>query len=499
VAIVVHDINGDDWTPITAAGAGGTCWLQETLSAGQVLINHSDTEITFNKNESYFLLGVKRKLQPFSADGPDDVYYARCSLPGSMAALIVDSGFGFIGDPFGKVVPEDSGTLPVSDIDPRNRMSLNTVFGEKITAVRKADIAAQFQYGFPAGNANPAVANGGTITVVDSMLTLATSTNVAGAAAISNRKALRYLPGQEAFTNFTTVFTTPKADSAQRAGIFDSENGFLIGYEGVNFCVTRRRDAVDFNTSIDLSSVFDTVDGIFDPTKGNVYRISFGYLGFAVINFEVMAPCGCWQKLNRIEYPNTATETHILNTNLQPRGEVENTGNNTNMVIKIGSFSAGVTDGGGLDPAARLFTFAETEQAITAGVFMVVTFRSKDAFAGLVNYINSVLTLLSFNTDLSRSSLWELERNSTITNTPSWTDVNTDDSTIEYSTDAVVTYGSGILDFSLPLGKINRVLITDLEEQKLELLPEDIMTLFITSPVGTNGTYDLSFRWKELF
>jgi hypothetical protein len=383
--------------------------------------------------------------------------------------------------------------------DLQDRVSMNTVFGEKITAVRQADIAAQFQYGFPAGSATTTTANGGTITIVESMLTISTGTNVAGSASISNRKALRYIPGQEAFTNFTAVFSTGKEDSYQRAGLFDSVNGFFIGYEGTDFMVTRRRDSVDTSVTIDLNSVYDEQYGVFDPTKGNVYRISFGYLGFAAINFEVMTPSGSWASIHKIEYPNSNTVTHIMNTNLQPRGSAANTGNNTDISLKVGSFSAGIVDGGGFDPASRRFTFDQTNQSITAGSLMVITFRSKSTFASLTNYIQSVLTLLSFNTDLSKSSLWELEKNATITGTPTWNDVDTNDSTIEYSTNAVVTRGSGRLDFSIPLGKVDRELITNLEEQEIELLPQDTMTLFIITPTGTTGTYDLSFRWKEKF
>lgn len=389
--------------------------------------------------------------------------------------------------------------FPTQDIDYDNRMSLNTVFGEKIYAIRKADIAAQFQYGFPSGSAESSTANGGTITIVESLLTISTGTNVAGSASIANRKALRYLPGQEAFSNFTAVFTAGKADSYQRAGLFDSENGLFLGYEDTDFCVTRRRDSVDTKVVIDVGSVFDPKDGVFDPTKGNVYRISFGYLGFATINFEVLAPCGCWRIIHRIEYPNSSTGTHILNTNLQPRAESVNTGNNTDIVISVGSFSAGVVDGGGFDPAKRLFTYSAANQTITAGTLMVITFRSKTTFASLTNYIQSVLTFLSFNTDLSKSSLWDFEKNATITGTPTWTDVNTNDSTLEYSTDAVVTRGTGNQVLAIPLGKVDRELITDLDAQEIELLPQDYITLFIVTPGGTTGTYDFSFRWKELF
>lgn len=387
--------------------------------------------------------------------------------------------------------------LPIYDIDNNNRSSLNTLFGEKQVGIRKPTIAAQFQYGYPVDAADTEELNGGSISFSESMLVVSTGTSSNGSARINNRRALRYIAGHEAYLFFTGVYTEGVDNSYQRAGIFDSANGFFIGYEGSTFSVTRRRDGVDTSNAIDLSLVFE--DGSFDPTKGNIYKISFGYLGFATINFEVLCPDGCYRLIHKIKYPNTSTVTHILNTNLQPRAEVSNTGNTTDLVFKSGSFTAGIVNGGGADPSSRRFTFDSTAQTITAGTLTVITFRSKSTFNSLTNYIESMLTLLSFNTDLSKSSLWELEKNCTITNTPTWTDVDTANSTIEYSTDAVVTQGSGSLEFSIPLGKIDRELISNLEEQNISLLPGDTITLFIVTPGGTNGTYDLSFRWKELF
>lgn len=395
----------------------------------------------------------------------------------------------------GFIEKQIDGTQKTQLVDNIGRQSLNTIFGEQIHGVRRADIASQFQYGYPAGNADTDTANGGTIATVESMLIVSTSNNIAGSAGINNKKALRYLPGHEAYIVFTAVFTEGVADSYQRGGLFDSNNGFFIGYEGEDFKVTRRRDGTDVRVGITLDDVFTG----FDPTKGNVYKISFGYLGFATIIFEVLKSDGSWTSIHKIEYPNTATVTHILNTNLQPRMEVVNTGNNTDISMKVGSFTAGIVDGGRGDPTARRFTVGKTAQAIVAGTLMVITFRNKSSFASLVNYIQSQLTLLSFNSDLSKSSLWELEKNATITNSPTWADLDTDDSIMEASTDAVVTRGTGQLNFSVPLGKVDRVLITDLEEQEIELLPEDTMTLFIITPGGTTGTYDFSLRRKELF
>lgn len=398
-------------------------------------------------------------------------------------------------DESGNVV-NPANPLPAKDIDGANRVSSNTVFGEKNVGVRKVDIAAQFQYGFPLGSADPDVSNGGTITTVDSMLTVSTGTNAAGAASIANRKALRYIPGHEAYTFFTAVFTEGVADSYQRAGLFDDQNGFFIGYEGADFKVTRRRKGVDTSVTITLADIFE--DGSYDPTKGNVYKISFGYLGFATIVFEVLQPNGQWVILHKIEYPNSSTETHITNTNLPPRTQVANTGNTSNIVFKTGSFTAGIVDGGGGDPAARRFTYTDTAKAIVAVSQMVVTFRSKSTFSSLTNYIETLFTLLSLATDLSKNSTWEFRRNMTITNSPTWADINTLDSTIEYSTDAAVTSGTGESLLAFSMGKTDRI-YEQIEDEDVSLLPSDTLTLVNTTPTGTTGTFDLSLREKELF
>jgi len=118
MTITVHNITGDAWTPITAAGKSGTCWLQEIPGKGQVVINHSDTLTEFNVDESYFLLNAKRKLQWIGAESDNDIYYAKCRTPGTQAVLITDTGFGFIHDPAGKFTLDPDGSLRVRQQDP---------------------------------------------------------------------------------------------------------------------------------------------------------------------------------------------------------------------------------------------------------------------------------------------------------------------------------------------------------------------------------------------
>ena len=383
-------------------------------------------------------------------------------------------------------------------IDSAGRSSANTVFGENQVGIRHADIAAQFHYGYPTGAANSSTVGSGTISITDALLTVSTGTDSDGHARIINKKALRYIPGHEAYCFFTGVFTQGVANSYQRAGLFNEDDGFFIGYEGTQFTCTIRREGVDENHAIDVSKIFDENYDAFDPTKGNVYKISFGYLGFATITFEVLQPNGAWRVLHKIEYPNTSTVTHITNTNLQPRAEVTNDGNTSDIIFKTGSFTAGIVNGGGSDPASRKFSLDASNQTITAGEDMAIMLRVKSTFNSQTNYIQSLLTFISAASDLSKNSVWEFRKNMTITNTPTWTDVATTDSTIEYSTDATVTSGSGKLGFAFTLGKADK-LFEFIDKLESELYPGETLTLIIKTPLGTSGTYDYAVRWKELF
>lgn len=379
--------------------------------------------------------------------------------------------------------------------DYAGRSTLNSVFGERLVAQRKSDVTAQFQYGFPSGDASAETLNGGIIDIIQSKLRVSSGTNALGKSRIANKRAIRYIPGYEAYLFFTAIFSPGVANSYQRTGLFDADNGFFVGYEGTTFGVTRRRMGVDYFTPVNIGDVFDDIE--FNPSFGNIYKISFGYLGFATINFEILHPKGHWMMLHRIEYPNSSTDTHITNTNLPPAMEVANTGNTSNLTIQTGSFSGGVVDGAGIDLNQRNFCFAKQAVTVVPTYQVVAMFRNKTTFNGIKNYIEAVLTLLNPATDLSKNSVWEFRKGMTITNTPTWTSINVD-SIMEVSSDATVTADTGSLMLAFSTGKTDR-LFEDVSRLSSNALPGETVALIIKTPAATNGTFDISLRWKELF
>lgn len=387
-----------------------------------------------------------------------------------------------------------SNPLFVTDVDVSDRISLNTVFWEKISGTRIPSLWVQFQYWIETWTYTDSSANWWSIATSNSLLTVATWTNNNWLWLYQTNDYLRYIPWHEGYCLFTAVFTTAVANSYQRVWLYDDSNWFFLGYEWTTFKVTRRRAWSDDTKTITLNNVFTW----YDPTKWNVYRITFGYLWFAAIHFEVMRPNWSWARIEEFQYPNTATVTHIAQTNLPFRMAVANTWNTTNITLSDWSYSIWIVDWGWswIDTAARKFAFWSWAKAITAWTTHIVTFRNKATFNSIANRIPWQLLLLNATTDLNKIASFRLEKWVTITWTPTWTDVNTSDSVFEYSTNAVITAGTWKILLAWWMWKTDTV-FQNLTDQIIQLRPWEYASFYVI----TTGTWDISLalRWKELF
>ena len=393
-----------------------------------------------------------------------------------------------------------SNPLSAADIDPMGRFGLNTVFGDRIYGIRKTSIAAQFQYGIEDGTSEAEIVSTGSVSIVESMLVISSGVAVDGKARIQSTETIRYVPGQETYCNLTVVFSSPKADSKQFAGLYDDDDGFFFGYntDGL-FYFTRRREGVDEFHVIDIAAFNTKYRYTFDPMYGNVYRISFGYLGFAPISLEVMLPTGSWGLLHKIEYPNSATETHIQQTFLPVRGEVENSGNDTDVVIKSGSLAAGIVDGGGDDIAGRRFSWANEVVFTVLANTTLVTFRNKTSFQGRTNRVPALLLLIAGDLDTNKSGRWKLYKNPTLeaAPVPVWADADTNNSTLEYSLNADVDYAAST-ELYLAWNVFKTSDFFEIVEDLELLLSPGETASFVIEGTGI-GEANLSIRWSELF
>lgn len=180
---------------------------------------------------------------------------------------------------------------------------------------------------FSTGATNPSTAKGTTLTTVT------------------------YRAGEEVYAYFTASFTTGVASTFQRVGLTDEAEGFFMGYEGTSFsasvitggAVTSVSQAswnVDTCTG-QVGSKF-TSGGVavaLDPTKINLYRIRFGWLGIGPAEFEIMSPDGIFVLVHQIKYPNSQNTPSVRTPNLPMKVWLSSVG--SNLVVKSSCLAAG--------------------------------------------------------------------------------------------------------------------------------------------------------------
>jgi hypothetical protein len=401
-----------------------------------------------------------------------------------------------------EILNDANNPLVVTEVDVSGRNSLNSGFGDKITASRIPEISAQFIYGIEDGDAIVNTVGSGLFSIDQVRLKINTGTDANGSVEIKSADFIRYIPGYEGWFTYTWAYDTPVVNSRQKNGIWDGDNGFYIGYEGIDFVLGRSRDGVDDETIINPSTIQlinqDGSTSAFNPQNGNVYRITYEYLGYGPVDYEIQNPNKSWTLLSRIEYPNSSKLTHITNSYLPIRAIIENFGNTTDLVGFSGSVSAGsIMNPANQDISARLQSHNAGTSSVGGGITEIITFRNKAIFNGVDNRIKMRVILLSIATDLSKNATIELLKNATFTNVPTWADKDTNNSIMEISTDATINIATGtdLIDFSM--AKVDSI-FEKVDYLKLDLRPNDCFTVIIDTQ-NPGGDVTFSTRWTELF
>jgi len=376
--------------------------------------------------------------------------------------------------------------------DNAGRANVVGVFGEQWATDVKNDIVAQFSYGKSNFDLKPdEITGSGTVTIEESnLLTVSTGTDVNGASAVESFNSIRYRPGHTVMSHFTALFTDPSANNAhQWIGIADGLNGFAIGFEDGVLSTTRMRAGVhhhtgieDFNGDIDMTKV--------DFTKLNVFRIMYGYLGAAFITFEMLEPdTNQFNTIHTIEYHNENEVTHIELPYLPIKMSVENTGNNTDIQIRSGSWQGGV-------------------MGICETCGNLAGFKNVANFQGFANKIRAELSKFSFTPyDASEDTevTVQLVRGATVTG-GTYVDVDSTNSIMQVN-DTATGFTGGRVGITMTVLATTGHGVTppqstpsDLDTTALQLFL-DPNTEYAIIAFTQNGTVSITWdvNWAELF
>jgi hypothetical protein len=311
---------------------------------------------------------------------------------------------------------------------------------------------------------------------------------------------------------FTALFTSPVAATEQYAGIPDTEgssaafkNGYMVGYDGTTFGFHRFQNDVKFTVA--QADWDDPMDGTgasrmtLDQTKLNVYAIQYQYLGAGAIRLFIESDTtGFFVLVHTIHYANKNTEPSVHNPNFHFALYVANKSTTSNMVIKSSSYAyfvEGKTSFTELHQPENASGTKEKETVTTETA--ILTIRNKTSYASKTNFID--ILLLGVGGSIEASSANNLGsirvvKNAALGGTPSYSDINTTNSVMEFDVDGTTVTGGKELGAVLFAGKNDRFGLS-LISNKIILNPGETLTLAGGSE--NSATIRAQSTWRELF
>jgi len=350
----------------------------------------------------------------------------------NMDRLQIDQDFS--GEPIASQLIGQSGNVYKSvNVSPTGELKVElggnnvSAFGDINTAELTPVIGGDFVYGILTAIGATTVANTGIADTNSGRLRLQTGTNAAGASTYSSVKTAKYRQGQGIDAEFTRVYATGVANSQQECGMGNLTDGYFFGYVGATFGIIYRNSGVQtFIPQITWNG--DNCDGtgastfLLNPLFGNIYRIKYPYLGYGNVKFFIQDPTsGQFVMVHMIRYTNSSASTQLSNPNLKFWTRNVNTGNTTNLVGFVGSFSAKLS---GVRKFFGATGFAFNNKTTAANTLLnIFTVKNSTSFNGVANEslirITSI-TLSAGNLGNDRYGYLFLYKNPTLGGTPSF-------------------------------------------------------------------------------
>lgn len=389
--------------------------------------------------------------------------------------------------------------------DEADRVGMVSMTGEMHVGFKMDDVSVNFQYGISPRD----VIDGGTSTGTGSVgtfkstATVSTGTGV-GSASLQSVDAVRYRAGHESNTALSVVFGTPEVNVNQYAGFQNSQDGWSVGYNGLDFGLWFI-EGTNVNFIPQSTWNLDRIDGSgvvndsgyhINPQTGQLYRLSFTWHGFLDLVLEVRTDKGRWIPCHKEVFVNSAIETHLENPNLPVMVKVERTsGTGSDITVKTGSWRAGVIAGvEERNNSDRWFAYTRLDATIANDNNNVFAITNKATYQGKPNHISLELGVVTFVSDLNKTVAVYGNSGGVITGGTDIGDVDSTSSVVSIVQGGTVEGGSRGPATIIRAGGDRR---TDVRDTGIILHPGQTFIFEVVPGAAVNGTFSLSARWRE--
>lgn len=393
---------------------------------------------------------------------------------------------------------------PSGPLDYAGRQQFNTVFGENIIGWRVDNISVQFQYGNSTRDVTPTTSGSGSVTNSDEMAVASVGSGV-GNALIRSVDPIRYRPGHEMTSQFTSIYSGMQVGVNHYHGLINDQDGVGFGTKDGIFGIWFIQGGIETFTPQsdwrgDKCLNQDSNDFVLDPTKMNIYQVQYGWLGVAPIVFSIYTGFMTgWRVVHWIDRTNSNNTPHLNNPSLPVTMRVVRTsGTGTTADIRSSSWRGGVVAGEDESNSSnRWNSFTRLDHPFVDGVRNnVFTIQNKSTYLGKINHVVIELGVVAFTNTTNKTIAVYGTKGATLTGNSAYVDVSTQNSVVSISTGGSVTGGTRGPATVVQSSTGTRI---DVLRTGIIIYPGETFTFDVEAGAGANGTVSISARWIEYF
>ncbi|TXH47398.1 MAG: hypothetical protein E6Q97_27260 [Desulfurellales bacterium] len=227
-----------------------------------------------------------------------------------------------------------------------------------------------------------------------------------------------------------------------------------------------------------------------DPTKLNVWKISYPWLGAGSPVLSILTPDQGWTVVHIDTYPNAYTVPSSRNPSFRIGWIAASLGSTTNLTVK--GASACVSVAGVLRPFRNPYGISQTFTGVSTTEYAYIIFRNRAEFSGFVNQREIIPDHFGLTVETAnRIARARLVLNPTLSSTVDWQYLDVANSSLEYATPTNVTITGG-----QQVGAVSAVTQEYFTGRELRLAPGDILAVAIRTASST-ATVGVTANWQE--
>ncbi len=236
-----------------------------------------------------------------------------------------------------------------------------------------------------------------------------------------------------------------------------------------------------------------------DPTKLNVYKVQYQYLGAGGIECFVEEPAdGDYHKVHLIAYANAKIIPSFGNPTLPLCIYALNTTNATSVITKSGSMGAFV-QGINNELAGAIPGSATVSKTAYTGTTEapILTVRNKVVYQVKQNKVRIKFTSAFVDTDGAKAAIFRFYLDSILNDKAAFTDIGANTHVTEFDT-ACDDFTSGTLVETVQIAKVDRDTINELAQKIPQIAPGEILTVSVQYASNPTADLNVTLNWLEL-